>query len=217
MHIEFSYEGYEIREIYKINHALRLFWSGGSLELINLDTNYRFPLLTGAKRTSVEGESDLYQDSLMELLHEIAIALNEQITWKLPIEQDDIDHLLLIQKVIRTGKVFSRADNLTWRGPLNEEASAKWLSLQGSIWFRGVDAPNFATAVGKKFELGPYFVEARIQKIELLDPEGDSAERTFRITPDGDLVYVFVNFLGESARSRNFGGAATNTRASGPS
>jgi hypothetical protein len=77
----YSYTGYEIRKIHKTQRALQLMMGGGTLEIVDLESDRVLSRLRGAREASIPSEEEVYLDKLVTGLYEVAVAFNETITW----------------------------------------------------------------------------------------------------------------------------------------
>lgn len=195
----YSYVGHEIRKIHKAHQALQLLMGGGTLEIVDLESDHVLCLLSGAREATAPSAADLYLDKFITALYEVAVAFNETITWTPNRTRDDSMHIQLLQEIVRTGQVSIPADDITLTVVPNPGTSIEdQLRQHPTLCITGQsEAPDFATVFGKTFDVGPYLLIIQPRAFETSVPEDEPDSRVVRILLAQPLIYQFERFRGE--------------------
>jgi hypothetical protein len=191
----YSYTGHEIRKIHKTHKALQLLLGGSTLEIVDLESDRTLSRLGGAREASIPSEADLYLDKLITALYEVAVAFNETITWPATRTRDDSIHIQILQEIVRTGRVSVPAEDITITLEPNPGVNIEdELRKHATLCFSQSEAPDFATAFGKTFDVGPYVVIIQPREFETSVPDGKPDSRVVRIVQPQPLIYQFERF-----------------------
>ena len=104
LHVEFQYAGHDVRRVYQIHRALRALFSGGHVELTNLEDDRHLGTLRDLSPRGMIESPEL--DDFISNLYEIAETLKVPVRYSHPTRQD-AENLAAIRQVL-----------------LNEEASS---------------------------------------------------------------------------------------------
>jgi TIR domain len=195
---KYSCVGHEIRKIHKAHTALQLLLVGGTLEIMNLESDQVVCRLGGAREISPPSEADLYLDKFIEALYEVAVAFNEKITWSANRTRDDSIHIQALQEIVRTGQLSIPASeiNITMV-PMPGKSIEDELRLHSPLLITQSEPPDFATVFGKTFDVGPYVIVIRPQEFETSVPAGAPDTLLVRIVLAEPLIYQFEKFQRE--------------------
>lgn len=195
MEVSYTHAGHEIRKIYKAHRAIQLFLNGGTLEILDLDSDKKLPTLQGARQTSPLNETNDYWEKFIEAAHELVATLNETLIWPERPTQDDSIHLQLLLEAIRTGEVSIPDGRFTLTvAPLPGVDIREVLAQPGMFRLNPTEPPKFATVFSKTFDLGPYAITCKAGKFEVNPAAEDPTCYAVRIMPEGPLVYQFERF-----------------------
>jgi hypothetical protein len=196
---EFSYVGHEIRNIYKAHEAVSLLKTGGKLEIVDLESDRLLCVMGGVHDISAPTEADLYLDSLIPALYEVALGFNDTITWTADRTRDDSIHIQLLQQVVRNGTVSIPADTITISLCRNPGIDIDMeLRSQRTFCIGETEAPEFATVFGKTFDVGPHVITIHVREFEIVSAGDQSSPLIIKIRPDEPLIYYFERFTKKS-------------------
>jgi TIR domain len=198
----YSYTGHEIRKIHKAHRALQLLLGGGTLEIVDLESD-QVLRMGGAREYSTPSEADLYLDKFITALYEVALAFNETITWPTDRTRDDSIHLQLLQELVRTGQVSIPVDDVTVTVPSPGVNIEEVLQQHSMLRIDQSEVPKFATVFGKTFDLGPYSIIIQPREFETNLPADEPDSRVVRIVPAQPLIYDFERFRKDGPNSPN--------------
>jgi hypothetical protein len=193
---KYYFAGKEARVVFKARQALRIFTAGGQLRIFDLDTENSFTTLTGRQTGSPPTERDHAEDELISDLHEIVLALNDDITWPTAITMDDAISVQLLREAVRKGRVSVPVESITVGMPLADWTNAD-ISWRHSGCF--ITAPTepapFATVFGKQFDLGSYTVSIMPRSLAVNAPPDQPEARVLEIVLAQPLIYKFDKFI----------------------
>lgn len=194
-HARYAYLGHEIRKIYKTHRALELMLNGGTLEIVDLESDHALGVLHSARVSAAPKPAELYLNKLITALYDIAVACNETITWPTKVTTDDRVRVELLHEIVRTGQVSIPADDITITvlpSPyLNFEDAMREHPM---LCVTQAEAPEFATLFGRTFDVGPYSVVVQPREFDITVAEGQPDSRVVRIVPAQPLIYQFERF-----------------------
>jgi hypothetical protein len=195
LNYDYSCAGHEIRKIHKTHKALQLLLGGGTLEIVDLESDRTLSRLCGAREASIPSEADLYLDKLTTALYEVAVAFNETIVWPPTRTRDDDIHIQMLQEIVRTGQVSIPAEDTTITLEPSPGVNIEdVLRKHPTLCFSQSEAPFFATAFGKTFDVGPYIVIIQPREFETSVLDGKPDSRVVRIVHAQPLIYQFERF-----------------------
>jgi hypothetical protein len=190
-----SYTGHEIRKIYKAHKALQLLMGGGTLEIVDLESDQRLCRLFNARATSKPSETDLYLDDFVPALYEVAVAFNETITWGAKLTRADSINIQLLQEIVKTGQVSIQANDITVTLVPHPGVNIEdQLGQHPTLVLTQTEVPDFATVFGKAFDVGPYLLIIRAREFEISVPEDKPESRVVRIVLAQPLICQFERF-----------------------
>lgn len=191
---EYSYVGHEIRKIHKAHKALQLLQCGGTLEIVDLESD-RLLCVMGGAQVSAPSDEEQYLDKFITALHEVALAFNEKITWAPDRTRDDSIHIQLLQEVAKTGRVSLPVDSITITlEPSPGVDIEQVLRQHQTLRIDQSEPPFFATLFGKAIDVGPYHVIVQPSGFEIALVEGQPDSRSVRIALAQQLIYEFERF-----------------------
>src|ERR1700722_5804122 len=193
----YSYIGHEIRKIYKSHRALQLLSRGGTMEILDLESDRLVGIMVGAKELLAPSEADQYLDRFITALHEVALAFNEKITWASDRTRDDRIHLQFLHYIWGTGRVSVPADSITLTLVPSPGVNIKEILQQHhTLHINQSEAPAFATVFGKALDVGPYVLIVQPRHFEIIgsikEPTDSSVVEIMLAQP---LIYEFERFL----------------------
>lgn len=191
----YSYVGHEIRKIYKAHRALQFIMGGGTLEMMDLESDQVWPLLLPAPEAPARSDADAYLDKFIRALHDVAVGFNEKITWPPNRTIDDSVHIQLLQEILRTGQLSIPGEEITLTVEPSPGVNIEDVVQQQSILcIRPNAPPDFATVFGKTFDVGRYSIIIQPREVEVIAPKGDPRSQVVRIGLAEPLVYQFDKF-----------------------
>lgn len=191
----YSYIGHEIRKIYKAHRALQFLMGGGTLEMVDLESDEVWPLLHPIREAPTPSDADVYLDKFIEALHEVAVGFNEKITWLPNRTVDDSVHIQLLQEIVRTGHLSIPADEITMTVEPSPGVNIEDVLQQQPILCICPNAPpDFATVFGRTLDVGRYSMIIQPRKVEVIAAKDDPRSRVVRIGLAQPLVYQFDRF-----------------------
>jgi len=200
----YSLIGHEIRKIHKAHKALQFLLGGGTLEIMDLESGQVWPLLRCERGVLTPTEEELYLDRFITALYEVAVGLNETITWAPNRTRDDSIHIQLLQQIVRTGQVSLSVDEITITVVPSPGVKVEDALQQGStLRIDQSVAPDFATVFGKTLDVGPYFIIIQPREVALSVPKGEPDSRVIRIGLAQPLIYQFERFRRDRPNSPN--------------
>jgi hypothetical protein len=113
---------------------------------------------------------------LIRSVHEIAVALNNDIFWPATITRNDAVTIHLLREITRSGKVSLSVESITLEIPVAEWTTAETsLRQSGRLITTPAEPPAFATLFGELLDLGPYTVVITSREF-VVSPQPSQAE-----------------------------------------
>lgn len=191
----YSYVGHDIRKIRKAHRAVELLLGGGTLEVMDLESDRLLCRFDGAREASASSEADLYLDKFITALYEVALAFNETIIWAPNRTRDDSIHIQLLQEIVRTGEVSLPVNDISITFvPTPDTNLEDELRQHSTLCISQSEAPDFAKVFGKTFDVGPYVLIVKPREFETSVPEDKPDSRMVRIVLAEPLIYQFERF-----------------------
>ena len=193
LNVAFKYEGHDIRRVCQTHRALRILFTGGRIELTDLENDRHLGTLRDL-RTATVIENPWFDEFICNV-YEIAETLKVPIRYTRPTVQD-AENVAILHQVVRTGDLSIPAESVglnftpdQLRIAQDGFASGNGLHMQFQI------APDFAQVFGQSFDLGQYdmFLSVSALTPETASPGNETI--LVKVTLAKPIVYRFPRFL----------------------
>jgi hypothetical protein len=118
--------------------------------------------------------------------------------------RDDDIHIQILQQIVRTGQVsIPVEDNTVTPEPSPGINIEDQVRKNTTLCISQSEAPYFATAFGKTFDVGPYVVIIEPREVETRVLDGQPDSRVLRIVLARPLIYQFEKFRRTTPNTRS--------------
>ena len=191
--VRWRYSGFDIREVRKSDRAIVLFRKGGRLEVSGLGTEQFVPIAGGQSASLTEVEE--FRSKFIQQVYDIATRLDESITWPTDLSKEDLSKIRHLHETVTTGRTTFPGEEIEFIATIKPGIDAdSLLRLPVDMLLTPSDPPEFATVLGREFQLGPYGIHIKPRELSVSQPEGKPDVRTVKILLAEPLVYEFPRF-----------------------
>jgi len=205
--VAFSYEGHEIRRVCKAHRALRILFTDGHVDLLDLESDRHLGVLRDFGTS--EWRCAPWFDEFLEAVNEIADSLHQTITYTRP-TAEDVENVKNIQQIVRTGMLSLVAEsvglNLT---PEQLRVAQNAFQCGNGLHFSVTQSPDFAALFGRRLNLGLHEV---FISPSALTPDNTSPEAEIipvQVALAKPILYRFHDFLPNGEENGSRGGTDT--------
>jgi hypothetical protein len=193
--VTFQYDGHDIRRVYQTHRALRALFSGGCVELTNLEDDRHLGTLRDLSPKGMIESPEL--DNFISDLYEIAETLKVPIRYSRPTRQD-AENLEAIRQVLRTGELLISAESVNVNLTRDQVGIAQdALAAGNGLHLPFEKPPDFALVFGQSLDRGPYSVFLNVSELGLQASSPQDGTLPVKLTLKGPALYRFPRFLGD--------------------
>jgi hypothetical protein len=196
--LKYSYEGQEIRRVYKSQHALNIIRAGGQIELFDLELDRHVGTLSLPPHDEASEHNDVW--NFIAALTNIVQRLDETLYWTSP-RGEDVQNTQCVEKVLRTGEVNLRLKPLALTLTTDQLAIAQGAIGRGEgLQLCWETPPSFATILGKTFDLGCYITRVVPERLEVSSntEAGQADAVNVQLITKKPVRFIFERFAPDS-------------------
>jgi hypothetical protein len=191
--VAFQYAGHDVRRVYQTNRALRALFSGGHVELTNLEDDRYLGTLRDLRSKRMIESPEL--DDFISDLYEIAETLKLPIRYNRPTRQD-AENLEAIRQVLRTGELSISAESVNVNLTQDQvEIAQDALAVGNGLHLPFEKPPDFAVIFGQSLDLGPYSLFLKVSELALQASSLQDGTFPVKLILTQPALYRFARFL----------------------